>query len=295
MSSASAAKEGTVAVPGGKVWYRVVGAGLERTPLVLLHGGPGSGHDAFEPLAALADQRPVVFYDQLGCGRSEIPDDASLWRVERFVAELAELRRALGLGRMHLLGSSWGGWLAIEYAIAAGDGLAGLVLSSTSASAQQFLRGARELLAQMGPRIRDTVERCEREGRTDDPEYLAASLAFYREHLCRLDPWPEAMVRSARNVAMSATYAPMWGASEFSCTGALKDWDRSADLGAITVPTLVTRGAHDEMVQACADTLVAGIRNSELHVFEHSSHTAQLEEPERCCEVVRAFLQHNDA
>lgn len=197
---------GLIDVPGGRVWYRIAGAAAPGTPLLLLHGGPGAGHDGFEPLQALADERPVVFYDQLGCGKSDIPDDPSLWRVDRFVEEVAAVRETLGFERVHLLGSSWGGWLAIEYAVTNGGGLASLALSSTSASSRQFLEGARRLLAGMPSAVRDTIERLEDEGQTESPEYLQACMAFYKQHLCRLEPWPDQMMRSGANVAASATY-----------------------------------------------------------------------------------------
>jgi proline-specific peptidase len=108
-------EEGFIAVPGGRVWYRSVGEQRnDRAPLLCLHGGPGFTHYYLEPLEALADRRQVVFYDQLGCGRSERPDDPSLWTVDRFVEELALVRTALGLDRLHLFGSSWGGMLAMQ-------------------------------------------------------------------------------------------------------------------------------------------------------------------------------------
>lgn len=112
--------EGYVSAPGGRVWYQLVGAG-DAIPLLTLHGGPGAGHDNLEPLAGLADERPVVFYDQLGCGHSDKPDDLSLWRIERYVAEIDAVRDALGLDRIHLYGQSWGGWLAIEYMMSRPD------------------------------------------------------------------------------------------------------------------------------------------------------------------------------
>src|SRR5262245_56578273 len=99
-------REGYLQVPGGRVWYRIVGSG-HRTPLLLLHGGPGAPSYYLEPLAKLAADRPVVFYDQLGCGRSDQPNDSTLWTIDHFVAELAEVRKQLGLGRVHLLGTSW--------------------------------------------------------------------------------------------------------------------------------------------------------------------------------------------
>lgn len=287
-------RSGYLAVPGGRVWYRIAGPNSPGTPLVLLHGGPGAGHDAFEPLAALADERPVVFYDQLGCGKSDIPDDGSLWVVDRFVEEVAAVRAGLGFQRMHILGSSWGGWLAIEYALTNGGGLVSLTLSSTSASSWQFLRGARRLLAEMPAAVRVTVERLEAEGDTNAPEYLKACLEFYRRHLCRLDPWPDSMLRDIANVAASATYGTMWGPSEFTCTGVLKNWDRTDGLAEIDVPALVTRGSYDEMTQDCAETLRNGIPGARLRTFEHSAHMAHLEEPELFQQVLREFLRQAD-
>ena len=123
-------EEGRIDVDGHRVWYRRVG---ERgVPLLLLHGGPGAGHDYLEPLAGLAERRAVIFYDQLGCGRSDQPDDPSLWRIERFVREVDTVRAALGLDRVHILGQSWGGWLAIEYMLSAPKGVVGLVLAHST-------------------------------------------------------------------------------------------------------------------------------------------------------------------
>src|SRR2546421_1708639 len=113
-STSAPRREGYLPVPGGRVWYQIVGSG-PATPLLVLHGGPGAGHDYLETLEGLADERPVVFYDQLGCGRSDQPDDPSRWHIARFVREVDLVRHALGLDRIHLLGQSWGGWLAIEY------------------------------------------------------------------------------------------------------------------------------------------------------------------------------------
>src|SRR5688500_18581791 len=131
--------EGTISVDGYKVWYRTVGDG--GIPLLTLHGGPGAGHDYLEPLEGLADERAVVFYDQLGCGKSDQPDDTSLWRIERFASEIDTVRDALGLERIHLLGHSWGGWLAIEYMLTQPKGVVSLILGSTSASTREFVQG----------------------------------------------------------------------------------------------------------------------------------------------------------
>ncbi|MDX2093225.1 MAG: alpha/beta fold hydrolase, partial [Kofleriaceae bacterium] len=130
-------EQGYIPVDGHRVWYRRVGSG--GIPLLLLHGGPGAGHDYLEPLEGLARDREVIFFDQLGCGRSDQPADRSLWRIERFVREIDTVRAALGLDRIHLLGQSWGGWLGIEYLLSQPRGIVSATLASTSASIPQFV------------------------------------------------------------------------------------------------------------------------------------------------------------
>ena len=136
------ADEGTIDVPGGRVWYRSVGEG--GTPLLCLHGGPGFTHYYLESLEALGERRRVIFYDQLGCGRSDRPDDPSLWTVERFVEELAQVRAALGLDRLHLFGSSWGGMLAMQYVIDRRPPLQSMVLCGSPASMPRWVRDCEE-------------------------------------------------------------------------------------------------------------------------------------------------------
>jgi proline-specific peptidase len=283
------AQEGTINVDGYRVWYRCVGRG--GIPLLTLHGGPGAGHDYLQPLAALATNRMVVFYDQLGCGKSEQPDDRSLWRMERFVAEVGTVRHALGLEQIHLLGNSWGGWLAIEYMLTDPPGVVSLILASTSASIAQFVTEAATLKAALPPDIAQILQRYEAAGDLQHPEYEAAVLEFYKRHLCRLDPWPEPMLRSGRNIDGNAVYATMNGPNEFTVTGNLKDWDRTERLGEITVPTLITVGRYDEVTPACAETMHQRIPHAQLCVFERSSHTAHLEETEAYLQVVSEFLR----
>ncbi len=288
-------REGFVQVPGGRVWYRIAGADSPSVPLLVLHGGPGAGHDYLEPLAALARERPVVLYDQLGCGKSDIPHDHSLWRIERFAEEVEAVRRGLRLDRVHLLGQSWGGFLAIEYTLGRPTGVQSLVLASTSASMRQFTQEASRLVDELPQDARETIRRCEAEGATASPEYQAACQVFYQRHLCRLDPWPEPLLRSVTNLEQSPVYAVMNGPSEFTVTGNLRDWDRTARLGEIAAPTLITVGRFDELPIVCAQTLHAGISSSTLRLFENSSHMAHLEEPELFAQTLSDFLRGAEA
>jgi proline iminopeptidase len=285
--------EGKVQVPGGNVWYRVTGTG-SGTPLLLLHGGPGGGHDYFEPLQDLGDERPIVFYDQLGCGKSDIPDDLSLYDIGRFAEEVGAVREALGLGLIHLLGQSWGGWLAIEYMLGQPEGVASLTLSNTSASAHGFETGARSRIAGLPESVRQAIAEHETAGTTDSTEYLAASLAFMQAHVCRVQPWPDYLARTGINVQTTPTYAHMWGPSEFTMTGNLSTWDRTARLGEIKAPTLVISGPFDEATENLADELVTGIPGAQKVMIEGTSHTPWIENPDDFFPVLREFLRRNE-
>src|SRR5438132_12027404 len=260
-----------------QTWFGVVGDVEEqgRLPLLVLHGGPGSAHDALEGLGALAQQgRRVVFYDQLGSGDSDRPDDRSLWTVETFLDQLRSVREALGLERLHLFGSSWGGMLALEYALTRPEGLASLVLNSTPTSAPRWAEETARLAAAL-------------------PEGLDEKQAedeFKRRHICRLDPEPEVLKRSRAKFAMPV-YETMWGPNEFTVTGTLKGWDVIDRLGEIRVPTLITSGRHDECTPALVEPLHQGIVGSEWVIFENSAHMAYLEEPARYLQVVGEFLE----
>lgn len=286
-------EEGHIDVPGGQVWYKVVGSG-ESVPLLTLHGGPGGGHDYLEPLSALASERPVVFFDQLGCGKSDTPDDVSLWRIDRFVDEVTAVREALGLDRIHLLGHSWGGWLAIEYMLGAPSGVVSLTLASTSASIPQFVYEAGKLISELPREMAETMRRLEAEGDFENPEFEAGMMEFYKRHLCRLDPWPDPIMRSLENLDGNIVYETMNGPTEFTVIGNMKDWNRIEKLSEIVAPTLITCGRYDELTPACSRTLRQGIMNSRMHVFERSAHMAHLEETESYLQILSEFLRDFD-
>jgi len=278
-----------VEVPGGRVWVNVVGSG-RRPPLLVLHGGPGAGHDYLEPLADLAADRPVVFYDQLGCGRSDKPDNPALWTVDRFVAEVEAVRRALNLNQFHLYGHSWGGWLAIEYLLGQPRGVQAVVLASTSTSAAQFVAGTRHLRTLLPADVQRVLDYYESIGDFTAPEYLDAVNVFYLNFFCRLDPYPDALLRSGANVDGNQVYATMNGPNEFSITGNLASWDRTSQVCRIKNPVLLTRGRYDEFDVPCTDTLEQLLPRSERVEFANSAHMAMLEEPRAYTQALSAFL-----
>lgn len=287
-------QEGFIPVEDGyRVWYRSVGGGGEQEslPLLVLHGGPGAPHDYLDNLAALAsDTRRVIFYDQLGCGRSDKPDEDTIrqWGAQRFVDELATVRRALGLERVHILGQSWGGMLAIEYALTQPSGLVSLILSNTTPSIPLWVAEANRLRAELPPEVNATLLRHEEAGTTDSAEYQEAMAVFYARHVVRVNPMPDFVQRAFDN--MSAVYYIMNGPSEFHVIGAIKDWDRSDRLSEIHVPTLIISGEYDESTPTINEVLHKGIAGSEWVLLENCSHLSHVEEPERYMQLVQNFL-----
>jgi proline-specific peptidase len=284
--------EGYIPFSNHRVWYQVVGGEEDpgKYPLLRLHGGPGTPHDYLEPLERVTETgRRVIFYDQLGCGKSDRPDDPSLWTVELFLNELRAVRMHLGLEQFHLLGSSWGGMLAMEYAVTRPTGLASLVLAGAPASIPQWIAEADHLRQDLPTEIQQLLRKHEEAGTTDDPEYQEAMMVFYRRHVCRLDPWPDYVSRSFEKMGMQV-YTTMFGPSEVHATGTLKEWDITQRLHEIRIPTLITSGRYDEATPAIAETTHTHIPNSQWVLFEHSSHMPFVEEPDRYMKVLGDFL-----
>ena len=286
-------REGFIPVTGGRVWYRIVGEGT-GIPLLLMHGGPGVPHDYLEPLEALSDERPVVFYDQLGCGRSDQPDDPSLWHLERFVAEAAQVRAALDLRRVHILGQSWGTILAAEYLLGRPEGVASVVMANPCLSVPRYLEDMKRLCADLPLGAREAIAHADVHGGEDTPEYQIATFAFYRRHVCRLPTWPDALNRSVAGTG-AQPYQTMWGANEFTCTGNLREYNSTAGLNKIEIPALFLAGRFDKTTPEATAWYQSLVPGSELEIFEHSSHMPQLEEPARYLSVVRDFLRRADA
>jgi proline-specific peptidase len=289
------AVEGRIPFKGGETWYRSVEAEREdgRLPLLCLHGGPGANWLHVKPYEELADERRVVFYDQLGSGNSALadPHDPSMWTPELFVEEVDIVREALGLERVHILGHSWGGMLGMQYASGRPEGLASLIVESSPASVLAWMPEVERLRSELPLEVEATLRKHEEAGTTDDPEYEEAVMVFYRRHLCRVDPWPDWLVRCFEALeANPEVYHSMNGPSEFHVIGTIKDWDITDRLGEIEVPSLVFGGRYDEVTPAITEAAARGIRGSEYVVMEESSHMAQAEEPEKTFALVRDFL-----
>ena len=281
-------QEGMIDVPGGKVWYRKIGNG-PGVPLLAMHGGPGGTSCRFEVLAPLANDRPVIFYDQLGSGRSEHPTDTSLWNFPRFVQEVDAVRRALKLDTVHLLGHSWGGALAAEYIIATRPmGVRSVIFSSPLISTPRWIADADSLREQLPEAIQQVLDEHEQAGTINSPAYQAATDSFYARHVQRLPTAP--IARCAGVTSNDTIYRQMWGPTEFRSDGSLKSWTRSAQMREITAPSLFIAGEFDEARPTTLEEFRATMRDARLVVIPGGAHAAMREKPAEYVAAVRAFL-----
>ncbi|MFO1069210.1 MAG: proline iminopeptidase-family hydrolase [Geminicoccaceae bacterium] len=281
-----------ITVDGHKVVAYGFGSGAET--VLCLNGGPGLPCDYLRDAhSCLVDHGyRVVAFDQLGTGASDRPTDPALWTISRYVAEVETVRTALGLGRVHLLGHSWGGWLGIEYALTHPAALKTLILENTNADMPHLIGELERLRAALGPETVAMMQRHEAEGTLDHPEYQAAVTILTYRHVCRLQHWPAPVRRSLDDWNMGP-YGTMQGPNEFLFTGNLKDWNRVAELHRIAVPVLITTGLHDELTPACALRMKLHLKDAELHVFPNSSHMPFYEEPQLYFPVLTAFLKRH--
>ena len=293
LQAESALRSGFVQVPGGPVWYEIAGDG-EGIPLLTLHGGPGGTSCVAQLFYPLADERPVVRYDQLGSGRSGRPTDMRLWQRDRFVDALHALRTQLGLTRLHLHGHSWGGALAAYYVLEKGSaGIVSLTLSSPLISTELWIRDANALRATLDPEVQATLDRHEAEGTTTHPDYVAATEVFYAQFLTRGDAIEQASCDDAPWNPL--IYNQMWGPTEFHATGSLRDFDLTPRLAEIDVPTLFITGEFDEARPDTVRGFAAAVPGARFEVLDGVGHASLDRAPERYRAILRDFLRDAEA
>ena len=284
----------------GSTWYRVVGdLKSSKTPVMVLHGGPGAGHNYCEPIAEVLAQtgRAAVLYDQIGCGNStHLPDKPKeFWTPELFMEELVLLTEHLGISsKYNIVGQSWGGMLGMQFAITKPKGLNALVVADSPASMEVWVSEANKLRKELPPEVEATLLKHEAAGTTEDPEYVAAVDVFYSRHLCRI-PQPPYVVASFEQLAADPTvYHTMNGPSEFHVIGSLKHWDIRPQLKEISAPTLLVSGQYDEATPAMVKEIHGLIPGSTWELFAESSHMPHVEEPAKFKRVVSEFLDSKD-
>ncbi|MCL5788679.1 MAG: proline iminopeptidase-family hydrolase [Candidatus Marsarchaeota archaeon] len=283
--------EGYYRVNGINLYYKLVGQGGKK--LITLHGGPGMSHDYLLPLAALGDRGiSVLFYDQFGCGRSEEPADTSLFTVDYAVEEVEGVRKAaFGDEDVYVLGSSYGGMLALAYALKYKRHIRALIVSGGLSSVPLTVREMNRLKSELPKETLETLEKYERLGDYTNPEYLDAVMVFYKKHLLRIEKWPDEVMRSLEYSSRRRVYPIMNGPNEFTITGTIKNWDVTDQLKTIDVPTLITVGEYDEVTPHVAEVIHKNIPGSVLKVFKGCSHLTMWEDREGYLAAVEDFIK----
>jgi len=285
-------REGYIPVPGGSVWFQEFSGNQEtrQAPLLVIHGGPGATHDYLKILSQFAPRQSVIFYDQLGSLKSPVKDaDQRLWTLDRFVCEIESLADGLCLETFDLLGHSWGGALAVEYALKHPDRVHRLVLASPLLSTPLWEEHSQRLLKELPKDARRIILEHERAGTTAAQEYQDAAMVFYRRFVCMMPQWPAELEFSFEHLNWDV-YRALWGPSEFTVTGALAKFDRMGDLSALAPPVLITGGRFDEAGVEILKLAAGKLRAGRLEIFERSAHVAHLEETQRYLSVVDGFL-----
>jgi proline iminopeptidase len=280
-----------------RVWTKRIGNN-PTTKVLLLHGGPGFTHEYLEVFDSYFPRAGVeyIYYDQLGSAYSDQPDEPSLWDLPRFVDELEQVRKALGLGpdNFYLFGNSWGGLLAMEYALAHGEQLKGLIVSNMMASIPAYNKYAKDvIMPAMDQAVLKEIQELEATKRTDDPRYMALLMPHhYEKHLLRLPAaeWPEPVQRCFKHLN-PAVYVPMQGPSELGASGKLEQWDRTADLGKIKVRTLVIGAAHDTMDPTHMQWMAGQMPNAKYLHCPNGSHMAMYDDQDIYFRGLLAFLR----
>lgn len=282
-------KEGFVEVKGGRVWYKIVGEGGKKTPLIVLHGGPAYPHDYLEPLEDLSTNREVIFYDQLGCGNSDRPKDTSLWTVERYVEELHQLIKILKLKNYNLLGQSWGSALAASFALTSPKGLQSIIFADPYLSTPIWEQDANRLIESLPTEHQEILEKHYDTATLKSKKFKKASDEYYKRFVFRLDPIPAPIIRSD-NKMNRTIYNHMWGPKEFAATGTLKKLDLSGRLHEITVPTLIICGRFDEATPEAGELFKNLLPDARLTIMENSAHMAHWNDRETYMKTVQEFL-----
>jgi proline iminopeptidase len=285
-------KEGFIEVEGGKIWYRIDGEG-DKTPVLLLHGGPGSSSFNLEPLKELSQDRPVIFLDQLGCGRSTRITDTTLMTIEKNVEQLEQVRKALKLDNFYLYGHSWGTMLGMDYYVKYPKGIQGLIFSSPLFSTKIWTDDADTLIKTLPEATQKAIRESERLKDYANDAYKEAMEVYYKAYVRRSDK-SKSQQDSAAKFFGENVYNFMWGPSEFTATGNLLNYNRLKDLPKITVPTLLTAGEYDEARPSSVRYYTSLIPGAQFKMIPQAAHSTMMDNPKEYIGVLREFLRKMD-
>ena len=281
--------EGHVEVTGGKIWYRIDGEG-DRTPLLLLHGGPGFPSYYLNPLTALSKDRPIIFFDQLGCGRSDNNTDKNLMTVDVFVEQTEQLRKDLEFNQFYLYGHSWGSILGLEYYLKYPDHIKALILASPALSISRWVKDAEALITLLPDSVQSAIRRNVENGSFESQEFEDAINIFYQHFIAKKLPWDENIGNTFAQANLEI-YNYMWGPSEFTATGILKDYEGSNNLPRVKVPTLFITGEYDEARPETVEYFQSLVPHSKYNMIEDAAHLTMHDKPEENNKVIEDFLR----
>jgi proline iminopeptidase len=285
-------KEGFIEVKGGKIWYRIDGEG-DKTPVLLLHGGPGSSSFYLEPLKELSQDRPVIFLDQLGCGRSTRITDTTLMTIEQNVEQLEQVRKALKLDKFYLYGHSWGTMLGMDYYVKYPKGIQGLIFSSPLFSTKIWTDDADTLIKTLPEATQKAIRESEHLKDYANEAYKEAMKVYYKAYVRRSDKSKSQQDTAAKFFGENV-YNFMWGPSEFTATGNLLNYNRLKDLPKITVPTLLTAGEYDEARPSSVRYYTSLIPGAQFKEIPQAAHSTMMDNPKDYIRVLREFLKKMD-
>ncbi|KAH8805484.1 Alpha/Beta hydrolase protein [Xylogone sp. PMI_703] len=284
-----------------KTWYIVYGDIKSRRPLICAHGGPGAGHAYLRSFSRMTTDYgiPVILYDQIGCGKStllpETMGDTSFWTVELFMAELDNLIKFFNIEDDYdYLGQSWGTILGCSYVLSRQPkGMKHHAISNGLSSGKLWIEACDKQIDELPQNVRDTIRKHEADKTYDDPEFQEAAMVFYKQHVCRLDPWPEDLLESLSLLDLHnnpTAYLTMNGPSEFTMVGPLKDYSIVGQLHKIQIPTLVINGEYDESADSVNIPFFNEIPKVRWVTIPNASHTSWLEDPDRYFALLANFL-----
>jgi len=280
--------EGYIEVPGGKVWYKIVGEG-DKTPILVLHGGPGATSYYLEPLAALSTDRPIIFFDQIGCGRSTLEMDTTQMNIKFYVDEVYQITKALGLKDFYLYGQSWGTILGAEYYFSHPEGIKGIILASPALSGKLWIRDSQLLLNQLPDSLQRVIRKYENLKDFKAPEYQEAMMIYYKQHIARKLPW-SADIDSTFTYLGEEVYTYMNGPSEFTFTGTMQYYDATSRLQKIKIPSLFICGEYDEARPETTEYYASLVANSKFVVIKNAAHMTMQDNPEQDIKEIRSFI-----
>lgn len=292
-NTSSKSKEGFIEVEGGRIWYRIDGEG-DKTPLLLLHGGPGSSSYYLEPLKELSEDRPVIFIDQLGCGRSTRITDTTLMTIEKNVEQLEQVRKALKLERFYLYGHSWGTMLGMDYYLKYPKGIQALIFASPLFSTQIWTQDADTLILKLPMEHQLAIRESDKQKNYSSESYQNAVNAYYKAYLRRSEQ-RKSQKDSSELFFGEKVYTFMWGPSEFTARGNLLNYNRIKDLPKIKVPTLLTAGEFDEARPNSVKYFQSLIPGATFHLMPNAGHVTMADNVKENNKVLRDFLNQMDS